>query len=121
MGIISFGIVVLFGPFLFHIVFGSEWIVAGEYARWISLWSFLNFINKTSVRSLVVLNSQGFHLLYTIFTTIVRATVLAVGFFLYSNDIIAVALFGISGVILNVGLISITLNISRKKVETLRK
>src|SRR5699024_4538293 len=37
IGIIPFGIVILFGPSLFSFVFGSDWIIAGEYARWISL------------------------------------------------------------------------------------
>src|SRR5699024_7480955 len=33
LGIIPFGFIILFGPWLFGIIFGSEWVVAGKYAQ----------------------------------------------------------------------------------------
>lgn len=114
VGIFPFGIVIIFGPSLFSFVFGSDWVVAGEYARWIALWSFFGFMNRPSVQSLPVLNAQRFHLLYTIIMLATRITVLIIGYYVFSNDIIAVALFGITGAILNFGLISITLVLSKK-------
>src|SRR5690606_17329045 len=30
--------VILLGPWIFGLVFGSEWYSAGEYARWMSFW-----------------------------------------------------------------------------------
>lgn len=115
VGILPFGLVVFFGPILFSFVFGSDWEVAGEYARWIALWSFFGFINRPSVRSLPVLNAQRFHLIYTIIMLIVRIGALAIGYFVFSSDIVAIILFGITGAILNIGLITITLRISRMK------
>lgn len=115
IGIVPFGTIILFGPFLFSIVFGSEWYIAGEYARWISLWVYFMFINQPSVRSLPVLSAQGFHLKFTIVTLTVRVLALSAGYYLFNNDLLAVALFGISGAILNVILILITLKISKSK------
>lgn len=115
IGIIPYGIIILFGPELFGFVFGSEWVVAGEYARWISLWSFFGFINRPSVHSLPVLNAQRFHLMYTIFMLTTRTGVLALSYFIFLSDVIAVALFGISGALLNLGLITFTLKISKTK------
>ncbi|MCF3942619.1 lipopolysaccharide biosynthesis protein [Oceanobacillus alkalisoli] len=117
VGIIPFGVVMLFGPFIFSLIFGSEWEIAGEYARWIALWSFTNFINRPSVRSLAVLNSQRFHLVYTVVMFIIRTVMLAIGFYLFSSDLVAVALFSISGAILNAVLILATLSISKKKFK----
>src|SRR5699024_11158091 len=97
----------------FSLVFGSDWHVAGEYARWIALWNFFAFMNRPSVHSLPVLNAQRFHLIYTIFMLVTRLGALAIGYFIFSSDIVAVALFGIVGAILNFGLITITLKISR--------
>lgn len=114
IGVFPFGIIILFGPEIFSFVFGTEWVTAGEYARWISLWAFSNFINKPSVRTLAVLNAQRLHLLYTVFTTIIRASVLAIGFFIFNSDVVAVALFGSFGAVLNVGLISLTLYLSKR-------
>src|SRR5699024_9958521 len=102
---------------LFSFVFGSDWFVAGEYARWLALWSFFGFINRPSVKSLAVLSAQRFHLIYTILMLITRLIVLAIGYYVFSSDIVAVALFGISGAILNIGLITITLKISRKRMN----
>lgn len=117
IGIIPFGIIVLFGPPIFSFVFGAEWETAGEYARWIALWSFSNFINKPSVKTLPVLNAQKLHLKYTIITTIVRTSVLIIGFLIFNSDIIAVLLFGISGFVLNIGLILITIYLSKESFK----
>lgn len=115
IGIIPFGLVVLFGPFLFSFVFGSDWEIAGEYARWIALWSYFGFMNRPSVSALPVLNAQRFHLFYTILMLIVRLSVVALSYYVFSSDIIAVALFGITGAVLNLGLILITLRISTRR------
>jgi len=112
VGILPYGLIIAFGPYIFSLVFGSEWIIAGEYARWIALWSFFAFMNRPSVRSLPVLSAQRFHLIYTVFMLVTRLGVLALGYYIFASDIIAVALFGITGAILNFGLIAITLRIS---------
>lgn len=117
VGAIPFGLVVLFGPFLFSLVFGADWTMAGEYARWIALFSFAAFINRPSVRSLPVLDAQKFHLFYTVTWLIIRLGLLSVGNFVFSSDLVAIALFGMSGVVSNIGLITITLQISKKKLQ----
>ncbi|HLQ82372.1 MAG TPA: oligosaccharide flippase family protein [Pseudogracilibacillus sp.] len=116
VGIFPYGLIILFGPFLFSFVFGSDWVTAGEYARWIALGSYFGFINKPSVKSLPVLSAQRFQLIYTIFMLLTRIGVLAIGFYVFASDQVAVALFGLSGAVLNIGLITITLKISRKKM-----
>src|SRR5699024_9372101 len=105
----------LFGPELFAFVFGDEWKTAGEYARWISLFSYSTLINRPSVRSMPVLSAQGFHLVFTILRMIMRSIALFIGFILYDSDIIAVALFGIVSFITNIMLLIITIKISDKK------
>lgn len=121
VGAIPYGIVIMFGPWLFGFVFGEEWVTAGEYARWISLMSYFMFINRPSVVSLPVLSAQRFHLIYTIFVLITRILVLLVGFYVFKSDLVAVALFGVSGAVLNIGLILITLAISKKYNRTHEK
>ena len=115
VGIVPFGLVIFFGPFLFSLVFGSEWVVAGEYARWIALASFSSLINRPSVRTLAVLNAQRFHLFYTILMLVIRLGALIIGFYMFSSDLIAVALFGITGFILNIGLILLTIRFSNNQ------
>src|SRR5699024_10814568 len=116
VGILPFGIIILFGPFLFSFVFGSDWITAGEYARWIALFSFSEFINRPSVRTLPVLNAQKFYFNYSIILFIISIELLSIGYFIFSNYYISIYLYAISSIISNILLITITLKVSRKKV-----
>lgn len=112
-GIVPFGVIIAFGPVLFSFVFGPEWVAAGEYARWLALWLFFAFINKPSVSALATLGLQFFFLRYEIVSVVLRAVALYIGFSFYDDDEIAVAIFCISGVCLNVYLIISTLIKSR--------
>src|SRR5699024_9062559 len=89
IGIVPFGLVIIFGPWLFEFVFGQGWDVAGEYARWIALTSFAVFMNKPAVRSMPVLSAQGIHLIYTIVILATRVLSLLIGFFVFKSDIVA--------------------------------
>jgi len=118
IGIIPYGLIILFGPELFSLVFGESWSRAGEYAQWLTLWNFFGFINKPSVMSLPVLSAQRFFFIYSIAMLIIRLSALLLGFILFNNDIIAIALFSISGGILNIILIIITLIFSKRYERT---
>src|SRR5699024_2177401 len=93
VGSIPYGLIVLFGPWLFSFVFGQDWVIAGEYARWVSLWSFFNFINRPSVQSLPVMSAQKFQLIFTVGRLIITSAGLIVGFHVFQSDMVAVALF----------------------------
>ncbi|MBK7502678.1 MAG: oligosaccharide flippase family protein [Polaromonas sp.] len=58
VGFLPFTIIVIFGPWVFSQVFGSEWGVSGEYARYLSLFFYLNLINRPSVSAVPMLGLQ---------------------------------------------------------------
>lgn len=105
VGLVPFGIVIAFGPWLFSIVFGADWVDAGVYARWLALWSFFGFINNPSVKTLPVLSAQRFLLFFSVAAVIARLAALAVGGIVFNSDLIAVMLFSVVGVLLNLYLI----------------
>lgn len=109
VGIVPYGVVFLFGPTLFEFVFGKEWLVAGEYARWLAAWLYFAFMNRPSVAALAVLNMQRMFLIYEVVSLLLRAGSLYIGFAVLNSDIQAVILFSISGIILNFSLIFLTL------------
>lgn len=113
IGLIPYGILIAFGPWLFSFIFGEEWLQAGEYARWLALWIFFMFINQPSVRALPVLSAQAFHLKFTIFSLLIRTVFLAIGYYLFDSDLVSIALFAGSGAVLSFSLILITLRISK--------
>jgi len=114
IGIIPYGTVILTGPALFSFVFGGDWYVAGEYASWIGLWSFSSLILQPAVRALPVLSAQRLHLIYTIISLIIRILVLWIGNSIFLDDLITIALFGITSSIMNFILILITIKISQR-------
>jgi len=92
-GIIPYTAIVIFGPWVFKIVFGPEWVTAGEYARWIALNSFFQFIYRPSAVAIITLGLQKEFLIYEVLSTILEIAVLYTGFVIFRSDIIAVALF----------------------------
>lgn len=99
IGLIPFGLIIVAGPWLFGLVFGSSWVIAGEYARWLALFFLFNFINKPAVAAVPVLGIQRGLLIYEIFSTGTKALGLVIGFYWFGSDIWAVALFSVIGVL----------------------
>lgn len=115
IGIIPFGLIILFGPYIFTVIFGDEWTIAGEYAKWITIWVFLGFVNRPSVMTLPVLNAQVFHLIFTVTMLISNASMLLVGYYYFDDDLISVMLVGISGGVFSLLLILMTIYLSKTR------
>lgn len=98
IGFAPFTLVVAFGPWLFSLIFGAEWITAGEYARWLALFFLFNFINKPSVAAVPVLGIQKGLLFYEIFSTGAKTLGFFAGLYWFDSAIWAVALFSVIGV-----------------------
>lgn len=98
IGFAPFTLVVAFGPWLFSLIFGAEWITAGEYARWLALFFLFNFINKPSVAAVPVLGIQKGLFLYEVFSTAAKTLGFFVGLYWFDSAIWAVALFSVIGV-----------------------
>lgn len=117
IGIVPFMFIVVFGPKLFGFLFGDIWYTAGEYARWMALSLFFRFINEPCIRALPVLSAQSLHLFITILQTFIRILAIWIGFFIFKDDTMAIALYGLTGALINLLLIVLTIKRS-KKFET---
>lgn len=117
IGIIPFGTIIFFGPSIFSFVFGSDWVTAGEYARWVTLWVYFGFINRPSVMALPVLNAQMFHLVFTAIMLTSNAIALFMGYYFYSSDLVAVKFVGISGGIFSLILVIMTIYLSKIRTK----
>lgn len=97
VGMLPFSLVMMFGPWLFTLLFGVDWTTAGEYSRWLALFFLFNLINKPSVAAVPVLGIQRGLLIYEVFSTGGKVIGLVVGFYWFGSDLWAVALFSIIG------------------------
>lgn len=102
IGIVPFGLVIAFGPFLFAFVFGSEWFEAGEFARWLSIWLFTMFITMPLARTLTVIKAQKFHLFFTVYRVSLSMAAIVVAYFIFDSAIAAVISLSIFGALLNI-------------------
>jgi len=105
IGFLPFAIVIAYGPWLFGVVFGAEWVVAGEYARWLALMMFFFFINKPAIAAVPVMGLQRTLIIYEIFSTGTKILALYIGFVLFMDDVLGVAFFSIVGMIAYIFLI----------------
>lgn len=110
VGIIPFGTVLFFGEYLFTLVFGSEWLVAGSYSQWLSMWLLSNVAMGASVAALPALGLQRFLLIREFFSVVFRVFALYVGFKIYESNVVAIALFSIVGILLSLALICVALD-----------
>jgi O-antigen/teichoic acid export membrane protein len=97
VGFVPFAVVVAFGPWLFGLVFGAEWTVAGEYARWLAIMMFFFFINRPSVAAVPVLGLQKGLLIYELFSTGSKLIAIYIGGVLLKNDQLTVVIFSLFG------------------------
>lgn len=87
--------VVLFGPQLFSLVFGEDWLTAGKYAQFISFWLFFAICTAAVIKTLTVLNLQGFFLMYRVSFVALSTMALYIGFRIFQSELMAVAIYSI--------------------------
>ncbi|MCX7513949.1 lipopolysaccharide biosynthesis protein [Frateuria hangzhouensis] len=108
-GLVPFAAVVALGPWLFALVFGQDWRVAGEYARWLAIWLYFGFLNRPSVAAIATLGMQRFFLGFEVVSVALRAAVIWGAFHWFHSDMLAVAAFCIVGALLNAFLVAATI------------
>lgn len=108
-GLVPFALVVALGPWLFALVFGPDWLVAGEYARWLAIWLYFGFLNRPSVAAIATLGMQRFFLGFEVVGVVLRVAVIWSAFHWFHSDMLAVAAFCVVGAILNAFLVGATI------------
>lgn len=114
IGIIPFGIIILFGPWIFNFIFGIEWYTAGEYARWIALVSLSMLLTRPIIAAIPVLGIQKHFLIVELVGTIGKTVTICLGVYFFEETIYAVALFSIASILMYLYLTIHTIWESRK-------
>ena len=101
IGFIPFAIVIISGPYLFGVVFGSEWVMAGEYARWLAFWFYTMFFTTAIAQTIPVIRQQKLDLIFTVYKVSVRLLSLTAAFIFLKEDYLVVAVFSIVSALVN--------------------
>ncbi|MCF7913574.1 MAG: oligosaccharide flippase family protein [Spirochaetaceae bacterium] len=109
IGFFPFLLLFIFGPELFSLVFGQDWDVSGEFARWMALWLFFVLITRPVIAAIPVLSLQGVFLFLEFFALILRASAISIGYFLANSAMLSIGLFSLVNVLVYLVLMAIVL------------
>ena len=97
--------ILLAAPQIFDLLFGEAWQMAREHARWMALWFYFTLVGVPCISSMPILQTQRLHLIYTCFTALSRAALMYWACAIAQLEAItSVALYCVSGAVLNAGL-----------------
>lgn len=112
-GIIPYSVVIAFGPTLFGWVFGDNWSMAGEFARWMAIMLFFAFINRPTAAILNVLERHKTFLVYELLSLVIRLVVIALTYIMTHDALLTIIAFSAIGSLLNLMLLAYTAAIVR--------
>ena len=92
IGIIPMSIIGVWGDYIFSFVFGKEWVIAGVYSQFLSIWFLFNFISSPLSQIFSVLEKQQKSLIVNIILLIFRAAPLIIGGLLYADNALNVVI-----------------------------
>lgn len=104
-GLLPFGMVIAFGPQLFGLVFGPEWVRAGDYARWLALWLYMWFVSTPCEKAIPILDLQSQRLVLSILGCVLSIGALFSGALGIVSDRAAVALYAIANGLIGFGIV----------------
>jgi O-antigen/teichoic acid export membrane protein len=104
------------GPFLFAIVFGEEWREAGEYARILAPWMFLDLIRAPIVQVGSIVRKQQQVLYFSIVSSVLLLVSIFAGLHFFKSDPRMIfVIISASQSVMTLVLILLVLRISRTK------
>lgn len=104
VGSLPYIIIIFLGPFLFHFVFGYEWEVSGEFARWMAVWLITVLASRPVISAIPALGLQRQFLLFEIAAFLLRAIALAIGYVVFSSATSSIAVFSLANAVLYLAL-----------------
>ena len=114
VGLLPFGLIFFAGPPLFAWVFGEEWRVAGEFARWMALAEYAIFVSRPCTVAVPALSLQGRFLVFEIVSTLLRISALLVGALWLEESLVTVQAFAFACIGIYASLVVIVLFESRR-------
>lgn len=109
LGVVPFGVVVVWGPQLFALAFGQQWQTAGEMAQWLALWVWVMFANPPALKAIMVLHKQHLALIINVITLTLRITALVAAAKLYNSMLLAVAGYALVSLLHNLLIIGLAI------------
>ena len=111
--LLPYGLMAVFAPFAFRILFGSGWEEAGILTRFLIPWLFVMFLNSPVSFLITILNKQRQMLVYDTLLLLSRFLSLYLAYHFTHSLLAAVICFSATGMIFNIILMLYLLHVSR--------
>ena len=105
-------------PFIFKIIFGSEWGMAGEFGRIISIFLFVEFIATPLNTLFYVREKQRKLMVIQTLNLIVSTLMVFIGAIVFHDPKISLILFSINAVLFNIIMLIFSYKLSDKIIKT---
>jgi len=92
-------LIILVGPELFSVFLGERWLVSGQFAQAMALWSFANLLNLSLLPLYGVLNHQRQYTRFTLATLALRALILITMGMAGAEVVLTLAVFSLVNVV----------------------
>jgi lipopolysaccharide exporter len=99
VGFVPILLITIVAPDLFAVIFGAQWVTAGEYVRWISIWLLFVFISSPLSHIYSIMEKQREGLIVNIAMFSSRLIVLLIGG-IKGDALFTIELFGVTGAVL---------------------
>lgn len=92
----------MLGEYIFSWVFGSAWNVSGQIAQILIVWFLFLFINSPSMMTFSILKLQKVQMKLELFSIVMRFASIYLGYLFFDSYMMAIVLFMLSSVMVNV-------------------
>ena len=121
VAVIPLTIVAIWGPDLFKLILGNEWLLAGKYSQLLTPWILVMFLNTPFSYLITLLNKQRPLTFYYLFELIAKFLSIFIGYKLYQNIIYSLFFMSITGFVFNACLMIYYFVITKKNRYSLYK
>lgn len=112
-----FIILAIFAPFFFKLIFGNNWLIAGEMAQIIAIMMIFDFAALPFNSLFYVYNKQNIFMILQIINTLISMVMLISGKYFFDSAFVSVLLFSISNICFNCTTLIITYWMSKKPMN----
>ena len=99
LSLLPFLLIILVGPELFSVFLGERWLVSGQFAQAMALWSFANLLNLSLLPLYGVLNHQRQYTRFTLATLALLALILITMGMAGAEVVLTLAVFSLVNVV----------------------
>ena len=111
-----FLLLMLHGQWLFALLLGTRWAIAGTYSRILSVWFMCLLISSPLSPLLIVYERLGLALGLAVMETLLRVAVLAIGI-RSGNPVVAIAGFAMAGVVISIVYVGVLLRQAKSSIR----